>query len=65
MEWWKKAGFGMFIHLGPYSNYGHGEWVMQIEKISKERYQDEIAAHFDPVNFKDRKSTRLNSSHQD
>lgn len=51
MEWWKKAGFGMFIHLGPYSNYGHGEWVMQIEKISKERYQDEIAAHFDPVNF--------------
>ncbi|MBR4349873.1 MAG: alpha-L-fucosidase, partial [Bacteroidales bacterium] len=28
MQWWYDARFGMFIHFGSYSHYGHGEWEM-------------------------------------
>ena len=28
MKWWTKDRFGMFIHFGAYSYYGHGEWAM-------------------------------------
>lgn len=51
MEWWANDRFGMFIHLGGYSYYGHGEWAMQVESISKEKYQTTIASKFNPENF--------------
>ncbi len=51
MEWWANDKFGMFIHLGGYSYYGQGEWAMYEQKISKEKYQTDIAANFNPVNF--------------
>lgn len=51
MQWWSDDRFGMFIHLGAYSYYGHGEWAMSIESISKQKYQTTIAAKFNPVHF--------------
>lgn len=51
MKWWADDKFGMFIHFGSYSYYGHGEWAMQTEGISKETYQKTISAKFDPEKF--------------
>lgn len=51
MKWWADDRFGMFIHFGAYSYYGNGEWAMSVEGISKEKYQTEIAAKFNPTNF--------------
>ena len=30
----EKLGFGMFVHFGPYSVYGHGEWAKSCLKIT-------------------------------
>ncbi len=38
MRWWKDARYGMFIHFGPYSVLGRGEWAMQQEHILPEEY---------------------------
>lgn len=27
MGWWRKAKFGMFIHIGLYSQLGRNEWA--------------------------------------
>lgn len=51
MNWWTDDRFGMFIHLGSYSYYEKGEWAMQIENISKKKYQEEIACKFNPIKF--------------
>lgn len=51
MKWWADDRFGMFIHFGAYSEYGHGEWAMNVEKISKKKYQEEIASKFNPTKF--------------
>lgn len=51
MNWWYDARFGMFIHFGSYSYYGHGEWCMFVENWSKEDYQEKITKHFNPKNF--------------
>lgn len=51
MKWWMNDRFGMFIHLGGYSYYGHGEWAMQVESISKKKYQTTVAAKFNPTKF--------------
>lgn len=51
MKWWADSRFGMFIHFGAYSEYGHGEWAMNVEKISKKKYQEEIASKFNPTKF--------------
>lgn len=51
MKWWAKDKFGMFIHFGAYSEYGHGEWAMSVEKISKKKYQETIASKFNPTKF--------------
>lgn len=56
MKWWAKDKFGMFIHMGSYSQYGQGEWAMNEQwkttfKKSKEKYQTEISAKFNPINF--------------
>ena len=51
MEWWYNDRFGMFIHFGSYSYYGHGEWCMFVENWTKEDYQNKITQHFNPENF--------------
>lgn len=51
MDWWYNDRFGMFIHFGSYSYHGKGEWVMQIEKWTKEDYQTKITSPFNPTNF--------------
>ncbi|HEU4989468.1 MAG TPA: alpha-L-fucosidase, partial [Gemmatimonadaceae bacterium] len=49
-EWFRDAGFGMFIHWGVYSLLGQGEWVMQNRKIPVKTYEW-LATTFDPVKF--------------
>src|SRR5882757_1230847 len=39
MDWILDAKFGMFIHWGLYSGPGRGEWVMEHEGISPEKYR--------------------------
>jgi len=39
LDWFLDAKFGMFIHWGLYSGVGRGEWVMQNEGISPEKYR--------------------------
>ncbi len=38
MRWWKQARYGLFIHFGPYSVLGRGEWAMQQEHITPGEY---------------------------
>ena len=38
----EKLGFGMFVHFGPYSVYGHGEWAKACLKISDETYENYV-----------------------
>ena len=47
MEWWHAAKFGMFIHWGLYSVYGHHEWAMAEEGIPVEEYE-QLAKQFKP-----------------
>ena len=49
-EWFQDARFGMFIHWGVYSVLGHGEWVMNNEKITVPEYE-KLAPQFDPEKF--------------
>lgn len=58
MEWWRDAGFGMFIHWGIYSvpagiydgEAKYAEWIMDQAKIPVEEYE-KYAAGFNPVKF--------------
>jgi len=60
MKWWRDAGFGMFIHWGPYAvpaGYyqgepvpGIGEWIMSSAKIPVEEYEV-FARDFNPIEF--------------
>ncbi len=49
-EWFRKARFGLFIHLGLYSQIGRGEWVMFREGINKKEYE-KLADTFNPIQF--------------
>ena len=49
-EWFRDAGFGMFIHWGVYSLLGQGEWVMQNRSIPIPTYEW-LASTFNPVRF--------------
>jgi len=49
-EWFRQAGFGMFIHWGVYSQLGDGEWVMNNRKIPATSYEW-LASEFNPVKF--------------
>lgn len=60
MEWWRDAGFGMFIHWGLYAIpggvhngdtvRGNAEWIMDKLDIPVEEYK-QFAAQFNPVAF--------------
>jgi alpha-L-fucosidase len=47
MKWWHAAKFGMFIHWGLYSVYGHHEWAMEEEGIPVAEYE-RLAQQFKP-----------------
>jgi len=59
-QWWKDAGFGLFIHWGLYSKLGGtwngektsgvGEWIMRHLSIPVESYR-QLAAEFNPAGF--------------
>ena len=49
-RWFQQDRFGMFIHWGPYSVAGRGEWQRSHEELPKEAYQPSIDA-FQPHDF--------------
>jgi alpha-L-fucosidase len=56
-RWFRHDRFGMFIHWGPYSVWGRGEWVRSHERIGIAEYQDAVdrfgAEHYDPQAWAD------------
>jgi len=49
-QWFQDLGFGMFIHWGPFSIPGDGEWVMNNRNIKVADYTRLLRA-FNPVDF--------------
>jgi alpha-L-fucosidase len=49
-EWFSDAKFGLFIHWGPFSIPGSGEWVMQVRNISVKNYTN-LKDFFNPTEF--------------
>ena len=49
-EWFSNAKFGLFIHWGPFSIPGAGEWVMQVRNISVKNYTH-LKDFFNPIEF--------------
>jgi alpha-L-fucosidase len=58
MQWWREARFGMFIHWGLYSILGRGEWVMVMEDIPLQEYE-QLAKRFKPRPHAAREWARL------
>jgi len=46
----QEARFGLFIHWGIYSQVAYGEWVMENQRMSLEKYE-QFAPLFNPVKF--------------
>ena len=49
-EWFKQAGFGLFIHYGLYSQLGKGEWVQFRDTIPLNEYS-KLKDSFDAIKF--------------
>ena len=49
-EWFTDAKFGLFIHWGPFSIPGSGEWVMNDRKITVKNYT-RLEKFFNPIDF--------------
>lgn len=49
-KWFEDARFGMFIHFGPYSVLGDGEWVMNNRNIKTNDYK-KLLNFFNPYAF--------------
>ncbi|MDR1671439.1 MAG: alpha-L-fucosidase [Alistipes sp.] len=49
-RWFEDARFGMFVHFGPYSVLGAGEWVMNSRKIDRASYM-QLQDFFNPISF--------------
>ncbi|PXV65097.1 alpha-L-fucosidase [Dysgonomonas alginatilytica] len=48
--WLDEARFGLFVHFGPYSVLGDGEWVMQNRPIKVQEYK-KLQKFFNPQDF--------------
>lgn len=48
--WFNDARFGLFIHWGPFSIPGSGEWVMNERKLNVHNYTN-LKDFFNPVEF--------------
>ena len=49
-EWFSNAKFGLFIHWGPFSIPGDGEWVMNNRNITVKNYT-RLMDFFNPIQF--------------
>ncbi|HTR29231.1 MAG TPA: alpha-L-fucosidase [Puia sp.] len=49
-EWFRDAKFGLFIHWGPFSIPGDGEWVMNNRNITVKNYT-RLEKFFNPIDF--------------
>ena len=49
-KWFEDARFGMFVHFGPYSVLGDGEWVMNNRPIKTNEYK-RLHDFFNPQEF--------------
>src|SRR5581483_8493171 len=49
-EWFSDARFGLFIHWGPFSIPGQGEWVMNNLNITVKNYT-RLENFFNPIEF--------------
>jgi alpha-L-fucosidase len=49
-QWFRNAKFGLFIHWGPFSIPGDGEWVMNNRNITVKNYA-RLEKFFNPVDF--------------
>ena len=49
-KWFADAKFGLFIHWGPFSILGDGEWVMNNRNITVKNYS-RLADFFNPTGF--------------
>jgi alpha-L-fucosidase len=49
-KWFEDARFGLFVHFGPYSVLGNGEWVMNNRKIKTDDYK-RLSDFFNPQQF--------------
>lgn len=49
-KWFEEARLGMFVHFGPYSVLGAGEWVMQNRPIKTDDYK-RLQDFFNPQEF--------------
>ncbi|CAH0202356.1 hypothetical protein SRABI27_01776 [Pedobacter sp. Bi27] len=49
-KWFNDARFGLFIHWGPFSIPGSGEWVMNERKLNVHNYTN-LKDFFNPVEF--------------
>ena len=48
--WFSNAHLGLFIHWGPFSMPGSGEWVMNERKLTVQNYTN-LQIFFNPVDF--------------
>ncbi|WP_018611258.1 alpha-L-fucosidase [Segetibacter koreensis] len=49
-EWFTNSKFGLFIHWGPFSIPGDGEWVMNNKNITVKNYT-RLMDFFNPIDF--------------
>ncbi|RFM26764.1 alpha-L-fucosidase [Deminuibacter soli] len=49
-QWFTNAKFGLFIHWGPFSIPGSGEWVMNNRNITVKNYT-RLEKFFNPIDF--------------
>src|SRR5215471_17732295 len=49
-EWFRNAKFGLFIHWGPFSIPGDGEWVMNNRNITVKNYT-RLMDFFNPIDL--------------
>ncbi len=49
-QWFENAKFGLFIHWGPFSILGDGEWVMNNRNITVKNYT-RLEDFFNPIDF--------------
>ncbi len=57
-SWFRSLGFGLFIHWGPFSVLGRGEWSIADERIPLDEY-DRIVLEFKAENYDPRRWVAL------
>ena len=56
--WFEEARFGLFIHFGPYSVLGDGEWIMETRPVKWKEYQ-KLQKFFNPQDFDAKEWVRI------